>query len=290
METSPKPLIIRRAQPNDAEACGNICYEAFTTLNKKFNFPPDFPNPETAQGVLAHMFSNPGFFCVVAEQDGNILGSNCLDERSSIAGIGPITVDTASQNKSVGRQLMQAVLDRAAQRHFAGVRLIQAAFHGRSMALYTKLGFAIREPIVVMQGPAIHNVPATHVFRTALAADLDGCNALCRRVHGHDRSGELADAIKEGTARVVERDGNITAYATVIGFFGHAVAENNYEMQTLLAGADGFAGPGILVPTRNSELFGWCLNHGLRVVEPMSLMTMGLYNEPTGAFLPSILY
>jgi hypothetical protein len=26
------------------------------------------------------------------------------------------------------------------------------------------------------------------------------------------------------------------------------------------------------------------------VVEPMTLMTLGLYNEPAGAYLPSILY
>jgi predicted N-acetyltransferase YhbS len=290
METTPKPVVIRRALPADAEACGRICYEAFTTLNNSFNFPPDFPNPETAQHVLASMFSNPGFFCVVAEQDGKVLGSNCMDERSVIAGIGPITVDTASQNNSVGRQLMDAVIHRVHERGFPGVRLIQAAFHGRSMALYTRLGFAIREPIVVMQGPAIHQVPSTHSMRAAVAGDVEACNALCTQVHGHDRAGEMTDAIGQGTARVVERDGRITAYASVIGFFGHSVAENNHEMQVLLAGSDGFAGPGILVPTRNTDLFRWCLDHGLRVVEPMSLMTLGLYNEPAGAFLPSILY
>jgi hypothetical protein len=32
------------------------------------------------------------------------------------------------------------------------------------------------------------------------------------------------------------------------------------------------------------------LTNGLRVVEPMTLMTLGLYNEPAGAYLPSILY
>jgi hypothetical protein len=26
------------------------------------------------------------------------------------------------------------------------------------------------------------------------------------------------------------------------------------------------------------------------VVQPMTLMTMGLYNEPVGAYLPSVLY
>ena len=40
-------------------------------------------------------FSAPGFFCVVAEDNNRILGSNCLDERSIIHGIGPITVDPA---------------------------------------------------------------------------------------------------------------------------------------------------------------------------------------------------
>lgn len=46
----------------------------------------------------------------------------------------------------------------------------------------------------------------------------------------------------------------------------------------------------ILVPTRNAALFRWCLENGLRVVQPMTLMTIGLYNEPAGAYLPSILF
>jgi hypothetical protein len=58
----------------------------------------------------------------------------------------------------------------------------------------------------------------------------------------------------------------------------------------LIGGADEFAGPGFLLPNRNTELFRWCLQHGLRVVEPMTLMTVGLYNEPAGVFLPSITF
>jgi len=45
-----------------------------------------------------------------------------------------------------------------------------------------------------------------------------------------------------------------------------------------------------LLPTRNGELMRWCLDHGLRVVQPMTLMSLGMYNEPRGAFMPSILY
>ena len=61
-------------------------------------------------------------------------------------------------------------------------------------------------------------------------------------------------------------------------------------MEALIGAAAEFVGPGFLLPTRNGELFRWCLAHGLRVVQPLTLMSMGLYNEPQGAFLPSIVY
>ena len=32
------------------------------------------------------------------------------------------------------------------------------------------------------------------------------------------------------------------------------------------------------------------LDNGLRLVHQMNLMTIGLYNEPAGAYLPSVLY
>src|SRR5271167_2447267 len=83
------PITIRRAKPKDIGPCGRICYDAFTTLNEHHNFPPDFPSPEVATQAIYAMFSQRGFFGVVAEQDGKIIGSNCMDERSSIAGIGP---------------------------------------------------------------------------------------------------------------------------------------------------------------------------------------------------------
>jgi hypothetical protein len=44
------------------------------------------------------------------------------------------------------------------------------------------------------------------------------------------------------------------------------------------------------VPSRNRELLGWCLAHGLKIVQQSTLMTSGLYNEPAGAYLPSILF
>src|SRR5262249_18355635 len=110
---APAPVTIRRATPADVDACGQICYDAFCVINREHNFPPDLPSPDVGRHLLSSMFSHPGFFCVVAEQDGKIIGSNCMDVRDVIAGIGPITVDPGAQNVGAGRQLMLAVMDRA---------------------------------------------------------------------------------------------------------------------------------------------------------------------------------
>jgi predicted N-acetyltransferase YhbS len=284
------PVSIRRATPEDAPACGKICYQAFSAINAEHNFPCDFPSVEAAVGMLSMMFAHPDCYSVIAEADGRILGSNCMDERASIFGIGPITVDPSAQNRRVGRALMDDVLARGRERKAAGIRLVQAAFHNRSLSLYTSLGFDTREPLSVMQGPPIGERIEPCSVRLAQMADIESCNQVCQKVHGHHRGGELVDMINFGSAIVVERHGRITGYATTLAFFGHAVAETNLDMKALIASAREFGGSGILVPTRNADLFRWCLNKGLRVVEPMTLMTMGLYNEPVGSYLCSIAF
>jgi GNAT superfamily N-acetyltransferase len=283
-------VTVRLALPEDVAVCGQICYEAFQKISTDHNFPPDFPTPESGVRPLSHMFSDPRFYCVVAEVDGRIAGSNCLDERGAIAGVGPITIDPKTQNRGVGRRLMEAVLDRARERNFAGVRLVQAAFHNRSLSLYTTVGFDVREPLSVMNGSPIKKTFEGFAVRKAQPSDLEACNQVALLVHGHHRGGELSDGIQQGTASVVERHGRITGYTSSLAFYGHTVAETNADLQAIIAASDGFGGPGILVPSRNSELFRWCLANGLRVVQPMTLMSLGLYNEPQGAFLPSVLY
>ena len=286
----PKLIALRRGREADAAAAGAICYRAFKDIAEAHNFLPDFPTPEIAAGLLGNMIRHEGFYDVVAEIEDRIVGTNFLDERNPIAGIGPITVEPGDQNAKVGRMLMQAVMDRARERGFAGIRLLQSGYHSRSLSLYFKLGFDAREYMACMQGPAIGKAVPGYLVRNAKSDDLAACNAVCFRVHGHDRSGELADAIAQGTASVVERAGRITGYATLIAYFGHAVAETTDDMRALIGAAPAYLGPGFLVPTRNGDLMRWCLAEGLRVTQTLTLMTIGLYNEPQGAWLPSVLY
>jgi hypothetical protein len=90
--------ILRPGTLEDAGPCGAICFEAFKSIASEHNFPWDFPSVEVATRVIKTLLGHPGFYSVVAESDGKVVGSNFLDERSPIAGIGPITVDPASQN------------------------------------------------------------------------------------------------------------------------------------------------------------------------------------------------
>jgi hypothetical protein len=183
---------------------------------------------------------------------------------------------------------MRALMDHATMSNVAGIRLIQHAYNIRSLCLYTRLGFQVREPLSMMQGTPPKAQFAGYGVRKATVADIPACNLLYRTAHGFDQSRALADAIGQNSASVVEHLGRITGYATGIGLYFHAVAQTNRDLKALIGAATTFPGPGFLVPTRNHEVFAWCLDNGLRLVTQMTLMSIGLYNEPAGAYLASV--
>jgi predicted N-acetyltransferase YhbS len=281
---------LRPGLPSDVQPCARIVFNAFSAIAAQHNFPSDIPSIEVGAELMTMLLTHPHFFSVVAELDGQIVGSNFLDERSAIAGVGPITVEPTIQNRGLGRRLMEAVLNRASDKAHPGVRLLQSAYHGRSLALYSTMGFQVREGIACMQGAPIGVSLTGYPVRPAREEDIEACDRICRFVHGHDRHRELLDAVKLGTAKVVEHDGRITGYATDFGFFGHAAAETTRDLIALIGSASAFTGPGILVPMRNAPLFQWCLSQRLKVVQVLTLMTRGLYNEPAGAYLPTVLF
>jgi predicted N-acetyltransferase YhbS len=287
---SPSGVVVRPATPSDGESCGRIFYDAFESIASRHALPVEPGSPEFTHWKVQTMLDHEEIVGLVAERDGRVLGSVFVDERGPIAGVGPVTVEPDVQDAGVGRILMEAVLRRERERGAPGVRLVQTAYHYRSLALYAKLGFVVRETLSVVSGEPPRAAPSGFAARPARAADADACDRLCERVHGHTRSGELRDAIVEGTAAVVERAGAITGYATGFGYGWHAVGETDDDLKALLGSAERFMGLGVLVPARNAELLRWCLDSGLRIVQQSTLMTLGLYGEPAGAYLPSIVY
>src|ERR1044072_8893831 len=120
------PIQIRPMKPEDVEACGRICYEAFKDVSERHGFRPDFPTPERGIDLLRMLADSPHSFSVVAERDGEVIGSNHLAEYDAIRAVGPITIDPAAQAKGVGRMLMEAVIERG--KGAAGIRLVQDGF------------------------------------------------------------------------------------------------------------------------------------------------------------------
>jgi predicted N-acetyltransferase YhbS len=290
-------LTFRPGRIDDVNEVGRIIFDAFTSLANKHHFLSDFPTPNAGIDGASYFLSNPGFYSVVVEYNGKTIGSNFLDERSNmVAGVGPITLDPNYQNKGVGRQLMKNVMERAVNKNFPAIRLLQASYNSQSLSLYVSLGFEIKEPISNIQGKPIQKVIPGRDVRKATESDLKTCNAICKEIHGHDRNGELRESIRQGTAQVVLCEDKITGYTTGLTFFNHSVGFTNDDVMALIASSlsyttnDSYGGPGILIPSRNTQLLRWCLDNGLKLVQQLTLMTIGLYNEPAGSYIPSVLY
>jgi GNAT superfamily N-acetyltransferase len=292
--SSGRAVDLRPIDLADRDEAARIVYEAFAGIHDHHRFARDFPTLDAALELTTNFIAHPSIYGVVAEIDGRIVGSNFLDERGPVRGVGPITVDPAAQGHGVGRALMQAVLDRGADA--IGIRLLQDSFNTGSLSLYTSLGFDVAEPVALMSGrPRSTGVDGVEV-RPLKRDDLGEAEELHRSVHGFERTAELEDALAVPgfTPTVAVRDGRIVAYAATLTFFpaAQAVAETERDMAALIAGSLSLTGEAgeFLVPARQAELFRWLLGEGLRVVKPMTYMTIGRYEPPAGAWIPSVLY
>ena len=159
-----------------------------------------------------------------------------------------------------------------------------------SLSLYTSLGFAVREPMVLVTGKP-RGRPRGAEVRPMAESDLSACNALCRRVHGFTRGNELADQLKGGSAQVAVRNGRVVAYVSNVVSWrtSHGVARTTEDMEAVLTGASkSVSEVSFLLPIRQSDLFGWCLKNGFRAVQPMTYMSLGFYREPSGCYFPTI--
>ncbi len=284
----------REITPADTERVAEIVFQAFAGIHDRHRFPRDFPTLATAVDLVEHFTAHPSIWGTVAERDGEIVGSNFLDERGPVAGVGPITVDVRAQATGAGRQLMQAVLARAEGAD--DVRLLQDSFNTQSLALYTSLGFRAEEPVALMSGRPSGAPPAEVEVRPLAPEDLGACERLALAVHGFERTAELRDSLQAPGLEpfVAVRAGSVVAYATTVSVFpaAHAVAETAADLAALITGAATATDEpaSFLLPVRQHQLFRWALGAGLRVVKPMTYMSTGSYRRPRGAWIPSVLY
>ena len=278
---------LRRPQPEHIAELGRICYEAFRDIAASHGFPPDFDSVAIAQGVVGLLMQQETVYSTAAFDGDAPRGSNFMNMWGDAAGIGPISVDLATQGEGIGKRLMRDALDHAKQQGIESVRLCQDSFNMRSLALYASVGFDVQEPLASL---ALAAGPVDDAFRPATPADYDAMDALCRDVYRISRKGEYATLTAAGFPVFVLDRGRITGY--LIGsLIGHGVAESDDEMLALLAGiAATTAGAQAFVPLRQGALYRRALAAGHRNRKVMNLMTYGPYEEPQGTYCPSVMF
>jgi ribosomal protein S18 acetylase RimI-like enzyme len=286
------PVSIRTVRAEDVEVCGRVAYAAHSSAAAAHNVPCEQPSVEFSIELIGNKVKDENAVGFVAEKGEQIIGSVFLNTftPSLVAAIGPLTVDPSMEGSGVGRLLMQAVLNAADAGGLDCVRLVQSPSHLRSLALYAKLGFDVREPLVLVSGDPKPEKIEGRAVREATPEDAQECDQLCAIVHGFTRKTELVTAMARRSACVVERAGNISGYSTGLGFRGHAVGETTDDLKAMIANTSKIMGPGFFVPLRNGKLIRWLFDRGFRAHWPANLMTKGPYQESTGAFLPSIAF
>lgn len=285
----PMAIELRQAKPEDVPELGRICYEAFKDISESHGFPSDFSNVEFAQQVVGMLVQQEQVYSVGAFSGDDAKGSNFINMWSDVAGIGPVSVDLASQGHGIGHLMMEDVIVAARGQGHEMIRLCQDSFNMQSLALYAALGFDTKEPISYM---ALSNLRQRDPgFRPAAPADYAAMDELCRSVYRISRKGEYEVLAELGfPIFVLERGGRIAGY--LIGTaLGHGVAETNDDMLALLDG-HGASVPDAhsFVPLRNGELYRRALGAGHRNQKVMNLMALGPYEEPQGTFAPSVMF
>lgn len=283
-------ITIRPVKSEDIPELGRICFEAFGGLQTKHGVERDFDSVETARMVVGWFASSPDFagFAAVDEK-GKLLGSNFLQMSDGVAGVGPITIDPAAQARGVGKMLMQAVLDEAARRGIARVRLQQESINTASMSLYTKLGFDWREALVMMN--LVPGAADDARMRPVTEADLGAVDAISKKHYGHTRVNEARWLLSgKIPGFMLKRDGRDVGYY-FIGFVGHGFAETAKDLADLMSHTARHSPPPLLktiVPLSQHELHRELLARGFRTYKMFNYMTVGPWEPPVGAWIPSV--
>jgi GNAT superfamily N-acetyltransferase len=285
-----------RPDKSHLPALSKIMFDAFKGIAERHAFESDVPTIDICQFAMTSFVTRPDMYGVVAvDESGNVVGHNFLQLSDEVAGVGPICVEPGIQSKGVGRMLMTDVIEHALKNHGPKVRLVQEAYNMTSLSLYASLGFVVREPLaLVTYKPAEKDDPTV---RALGPDDVDACDALYQKRCKMSRKNELTAMVRVGPSFGCVPHGKFVGGRCVgvqiPGFFGFGAAETPKDLLDLAQGAArNLPEPmhRFLLPMRQGELFAGALARGFRCLKTLNLMSIGPYDDPSGAWNPSIAF
>jgi GNAT superfamily N-acetyltransferase len=294
----------------DLPAAAAICQNAFNSFNESVGLAPEFPPAEIVDVpnfLLGQAFTDGFEGFVAVNSDGEIVGSNLVELRDEIAGIGPISVATGGQNAGAGRLLMQACMQAAAKRGMRTVRLHQIGSNAKSFSLYLDLGFTPLLTCGQYEGCCTAKAPAGFTCEPLSAGVVEACSALHRRACGVHRRRDIAAMIGSPHPNCVVFDAStreVVAYTTGSFLCGHTVAASDDAFKALVVfqsqaiQAQQSAGAPLppttmFVPHAYPHLLRWLSKNGFRLNRQIVQMGYGAEDvNPSGIlrYFPAIQY
>ena len=154
--------------------------------------------------------SQPECHPIVAEADGEVVGTAVGTVNGSVGWVGTIWVDPAHRGAGIGRGLTEAVIEGL---EGAGCRTLVLVATDQGLPLYERLGFSVQSHYRILEAPGLEAAaepdPAIRSFE---GADLGTLIALDATATGEDRAHAIRRFAAPGTTRVLEADGAVRGF------------------------------------------------------------------------------
>ena len=288
-----RTLIIRRMEEKDIERAGEVMVSAFNDVFTRHGYQPPFPSRDVGIEIARAYWQREPQESFVAVDNGRVVGSGFLHLRGDTAGIGPITVDPASQAKGAGKELMMAVIRTG--RRCPSLRLVQDAFNTTSFPLYSKLGFVTYGTVLGLTGQVLRPAsrPRAHTIREMTIDEVERVAALDSKLTGITRLQDLQFFAAQPPQLVSLSVGKLTGYLSLLRsgpttFLGPAAATEPAILRSLIARAVEMEQGKVLrmrLPARHQESLLDVLKMGFRVDQLQTYMVRGPWKQPKGTDL-----
>lgn len=286
---------IRRMTREDVAEVGRIGVEAFNDLMARHNRPPLYPNPQVGPLAATAYLSIDPEHCVVATEQGKVIGSVFYRRRGDTVSVGPATVAPVAQGRGVGTKLFRRVIDDEPSAR--SMRIIQDSLNLPSFELLVRIGYSLGEEVAMFTLPEgfREERDSNAAVRVARAEDLGEIMAMDRKRFGSDRRRDFEFLRRFGKILTIHSEGKVQGYLAQMPtpgrtMLGPAGAENSEALLRLILGAVGetLGELSLILPARSHESVKALLGIGFRLVGLSNLMYRGHWQPPAGAYAYSL--
>jgi len=179
--------------------------------------------------------AHPTCFPLVAEADGQVVGTGVATVNGRVGWVGAIFVAEDRRRNGLGSALSLAVVEEL-ERQGCVTQVLIATNEGRP--IYERLGFSVHARYVLETTPDAAPPPDDGRVRPYAASDFDAIADLDRRATGEDRASILRGFASPETGLVALRgDGTVGAFVVRASWGGRALVASEPDLALALLDA-----------------------------------------------------